>query len=148
MLMLFLITAVPLEMEHEIKHFFLLSPHTAIAPCCRHWGDGWGVELWGWSCTSIGVLKAFVHLPYISASFNTALCIPHTCKTAFWWRGGQRGKSVRRENEGCWQRAVKLKDCFHYSLFIQWTATSCFVFTSAPINPATYLSSAQEELWG
>lgn len=27
MLMLFLITAVPLEMAHEINHLFLLSPH-------------------------------------------------------------------------------------------------------------------------
>lgn len=41
-------------------------------------------------------------------SSQCTLCAPHTCKAAFWWRGGPRGKYVRREDE--WRYAGMLEE--------------------------------------
>lgn len=63
---------------------------------------GCGVELWVRSqrCHRC-VLEGRVPLPYISASFIRApRPAPHTCKAAFWWRGG--GKGEKGSHVGRW----------------------------------------------
>lgn len=139
MLMLFLIIAVSLEIAHEINRRLALSPHYRWSTVLRRgWGRGgrgcWimGLNRWyhrcaGGSCPLCDIFPA---------CFITArLCAPHTCKTAFWWRGAKWKRNVRGEDE--WRWAPKWKDCFHSSLFIQITlhtlCSDCLVFTVAPI---------------
>lgn len=51
MLMLFLVTAVPLEMAHDINHLQLLSPHYGLSAMlqaeCKGGGVGGAVECAG-----------------------------------------------------------------------------------------------------
>lgn len=148
MLMLFLITAVLLEMAHDINHLLLLSSHYGWSTMLLSARVGGGaVELWEWFGSTIGVLKAHVPLLYISASFITVpLCAPHTCKAAFWWREGQRGKrmpgrkmsggSRGQLEEGSGMKRLFLL-IFIYSENVGWvnmrfSTASCFVFTFAP----------------
>lgn len=90
MLMLFLITGVELEMAHEIKHPLPLSVCYSWSTMLERTEVGAngkrGVVLnYGHDPSgTVGVLKAYVPVRYISSSFITApRRTPHTCKAAF-----------------------------------------------------------------
>lgn len=92
------------EMVHEINHVLPLSPHYGWSTVLRSRSARGRLNYREWSGGTTGVLKARVPLLYISASFITApLCAPHTCKAAFWWREGQRGKRMA----GRWVEVVR-----------------------------------------